>query len=247
MVNALILVALIFVFVQYDILLRLGRVLSREAPMAYSELVQRRAVEHIFSLLKSYRGFRLEVDDRIGASFPERFLLVANHQSLADIPVLWQMLPDKHLRFVAKKELGGGVPLVSLLLRMQGHALIKRRGDPTQAMRALTRFARRCKARGFCPVIFPEGTRTRTGELGTFHTGGLRRLLSVESLPIVVVALEGGFRIRSVKSVIQSLKGTRYRARIVAVLPAPQGKAEILDSIERSRSLIEAALAEMRA
>ncbi len=247
MMNFLILFAILFVFVQFEFCLRLGRVFNRETPIALSERVLARALEIIFALLRSYRGFRLEVDDRVGDACPPRFVLVANHQSLADIPVLGFVFKPRRLRFVAKKELGDGVPLVSLILRMQGHALIRRHGDPGQALKAITRFARRCAREGTNPVIFPEGTRSRSGELMEFHSGGFRRIHAEGALPILVVALDGGHRISTVRSILANLKGVRYRVRIAAVLPPPGTKAEIVGALAQSRAIIDAAIAEMRA
>lgn len=246
MINVLLLAAILLVFTHFDLLLRLGRVFNREAPVAYSELILQRALRHIFALLRGYRGFKLEFDDRVGDAMPERFILVANHQSLIDIPVLAVVLPDKKLRFVAKKELGGGVPLVSISLRLQGHALIKRHGDPVQAMRTLTRYARRCRRLGYCPVIFPEGTRSRTGKLGHFHVGGLRRVLAEEAIPLVVVAIDGGWQVYGLRPILRRLKGVTYRVRVAAVLPAPQGKQEVIAAVAESRRIIAEALAEMR-
>jgi 1-acyl-sn-glycerol-3-phosphate acyltransferase len=56
---------------------------------------------------------------------PDRCIVVSNHQSLLDIPILMHYFePDRRLLFVAKKELGNGIPLISSVLRVGGHALI---------------------------------------------------------------------------------------------------------------------------
>lgn len=250
MVNILILLSVLMVFSVNDFILRIGRVVNRERPVEYSEYIMGLTLERIFSLIKSYRGFFLDVDDRIGDRWPERFLLVANHQSLVDIPVLgllFMIRMKKKIRFVAKKELGRGLPFVSLALRMQQHGLVTRHGDPGQALRSLDRFARNCRRSNACPMIFPEGTRSKDGRIGSFHTGGLRRILAVESLPVVVVALEGGHRLRGLRDIMRNLKGSGYRIRILEVLPAPHDKKELLAVAEQSRALIAATLAEWRA
>ncbi len=182
MMNTLILLSILLIFSEYDLVLRIGRVINRDAPVAYSEVILGRSLDRIFALLRTYRGFFLKVEDGIGAAWPERFILVANHQSIVDIPVLSYLFRTKKLRFVAKKELGAGVPLVSQALRMQGHGLVTRHGDPRQALRSLDRFARHCRESGACPVLFPEGTRSKDGKLGGFHTGALKRILGAQSL-----------------------------------------------------------------
>jgi 1-acyl-sn-glycerol-3-phosphate acyltransferase len=249
MVNVLILLSVLIVFLIYDFVLRVGRVVNRERPVEYSEFILGLTLERIFSLIKSYRGFTLEVEDRLGDRWPERFILVSNHQSIVDIPVLGLILMirmKKKIRFVAKKELGRGVPLVSLALKMQKHGLVTRHGDPGQALKSLDRFARNCKATKACPVIFPEGTRSKDGKLGTFHTGGLRRILSVEPIPVVVVALDGGHRIRGIKEIMRNLNGSGYKLRILDVLPPPANKHELAALTEKSKALIASALSEWR-
>jgi 1-acyl-sn-glycerol-3-phosphate acyltransferase len=246
MINLLVLLSILFIFVEYDLVLRIGRVINRDAPIEYSENILWRAVDRIFALIRTYRGFTLEVEDRVGKDLPERFILVANHQSIADIPLVGLLFRGRRVRFVAKKELGHGVPLVSQALRMQGHCLVTRRGDPGQALKALDRYAKRCRENGACPVIFPEGTRSRDGSLGTFHSGGFKRTLAAGSIPIVVVALDGGWRIRGLKSVMRNLKGSGYKVRIAGVIPAPRDRQEIMAAVARSREMVAEALADWR-
>jgi 1-acyl-sn-glycerol-3-phosphate acyltransferase len=246
MINLLVLLSILFIFVEYDLVLRIGRVLNRDAPILYSEYILWRAVDRIFALIRWYRGFTLDIEDRVGEDLPERFILVANHQSIVDIPLVGFLFRGRRMRFVAKKELGHGLPLVSQALRMQGHCLVTRRGDPGQALKALDRYARRCRETGACPVIFPEGTRSRDGSLGHFHVGGLKRTLAAGSIPLVVVALDGGWRIRGLRAVMKNLRGSGYRVRIAGVIAPPHGRQEIMEAVTRSRALVAEALADWR-
>jgi 1-acyl-sn-glycerol-3-phosphate acyltransferase len=177
---------------------------------------------------------------------PERFLLIANHQSILDIPLCIALFARQGVRFVAKWELRAGIPFVSLILRSQGHALIRRKGDATQAMRSIRRFARRCEREGTCPVIFPEGTRSPNGEVGVFHTAGVRKILEETPLPMVVAAIEGGWRVASVKGIVRDLRGTLFRVRVISVTTVLREKREVLDAISRARDEIVAGLADMR-
>jgi 1-acyl-sn-glycerol-3-phosphate acyltransferase len=245
--NLLVVCSVLLIFAWYDVMLHMGRVVDRKGSIAYSEFLVDQALGRVFSLLRSYRGFALDVEDRLEGKFPPRFILVANHQSMIDILILIICLKGKKLRFVAKRELGSGVPLVSQVLHFQGHGLVARRVDPGQSMRSLDRFARRCRRDGSCPVIFPEGTRSHDGELLHFHTGGLRRVLAIEPLPLVVVAMDGGWHIAKMKDILHNLQNARYQVRIAAVLPAPTTKQETVAAIEKSKEIIASALKEMRA
>jgi 1-acyl-sn-glycerol-3-phosphate acyltransferase len=163
-----------------------------------------------------------------------------------DIPICIELFPDNRLRFVAKKELGVGIPFVSLILRSQGHALVKRKGDAAHAMRSILRFSRRCKQEKTCPVIFPEGTRTRDGEVGAFHSAGIRKILDETPLPLVVAVLDGGWKVAKIKAVINNLQGARFRVRVLSVTPTLRTKKEVLAALEKAHDDIVAGLAALR-
>ena len=242
----LVVVCVISLFILFEVLLQTSRFLLGSRAMRVADRLCDKVVAEIFALLKAYCSFDIRYENELESGLPERFILVANHQSLLDIPLCWRMVDGRRLRFVAKKELGSGIPFVSSILRTQGHALIQRKGDSAQAMGALRRFARRCRKDGTCPVVFPEGTRSRDGKLGTFYTAGVRKVLEAESLPMVVAAIDGGWRIARLKDFMRGSGVIRYYFTLVAVLPAPAGKKETLDAIAQARSLIEAELGKIR-
>jgi len=246
-VNLFGIIALVGLFIVYDILLQLAAIFNPKGLISYTEHLQRKAVRRIFAVFAQWRDWRPRLENRLDVELPERFILVSNHQSLFDIPIIWNLLPSRcRVRFIAKKELGTGVPLVSSLLRRQGHALISRKGDMVQAMKSLERFARRSKAEGFCPILFPEGTRSRNGELGPFHTAGFRRFIEIDPLPVLVAAIDGGSWVSTIGILLKNLGRHGYTLRLVALLPAPKGKKDILATLAKSRELVAVALEDMK-
>ncbi|HRY53665.1 MAG TPA: lysophospholipid acyltransferase family protein [Spirochaetia bacterium] len=243
----LVVVCVIALFIYFEVLLQASRFLHGARAVKAVDRYCDSVVARIFSLLRTYCAFEIVYEDRLGPDLPERFILVANHQSLLDIPLCMRMIAGRRLRFVAKKELGAGIPFVSSVLRTQGHALITRKGDTAQAMGAIRRFARRSRREGTCPVLFPEGTRSRDGKLGPFYTAGLRKVLEEGPLPLVVAAIDGGWRIAKLKDLYKSFRGIRYELRLAAVLPAPSGKKETLEALAAARDIISSELADMRA
>jgi 1-acyl-sn-glycerol-3-phosphate acyltransferase len=244
--NSLVIVSILLLFIYYEFLLSLSRFLRPGRVFELNEGYFQRAVHRIFIMMSAYCRVSLEYKNSSGQELPERFLLVSNHQSLMDIPAYIALFPERKVRFVAKRELGVGVPLVSTILRSQGHALIKRDGDATQAMRSILRFARRCEKEGTCPVIFPEGTRSRDGYVGSFHTAGVRKILAETPLPIVVAVIDGGWRIARFKALILHLRGVRFRVRVLSVTRPLSAKKEVLDAIAKAREDISLGLAAMR-
>jgi 1-acyl-sn-glycerol-3-phosphate acyltransferase len=96
------------------------------------------------------------------------FVVMSNHQSHYDIPVLYQSLPLR-LRMVAKSELFR-IPIWAQAMRAAGFVELDR-GARERAIHSLER-AKTALAQGTSIWIAPEGTRSRDGKLGPFKLGG---------------------------------------------------------------------------
>ncbi|SNY95183.1 lysophospholipid acyltransferase family protein [Flagellimonas pacifica] len=112
-------------------------------------------------------------------------IIVTNHQSMYDIPpIIWHMRKH-HPKFVAKKELGKGIPSVSYNLRHGGSALIDRK-DVKQALSEIAKLGSYVEKNNRAAVIFPEGTRSRTGHPKPFKPMGLKILLKKAPSALIV-------------------------------------------------------------
>jgi 1-acyl-sn-glycerol-3-phosphate acyltransferase len=100
-------------------------------------------------------------------------IFVSNHQSTFDIPPIGWFYRKHSPKFVAKIELGRGIPSVSYNLKYGGAALINRK-DSKQAISELVRFSKRIHEKKWGAIIFPEGTRSRDGSPKKFATNGLK-------------------------------------------------------------------------
>ena len=128
-----------------------------------------------FFLVKSMLIIGVPVRLKNKYKIPENttVIFVSNHQSTFDIPPIGWFFRKQHPKFVAKIELGKGIPSVSYNLRNGGAALINRK-DPKQAISALANFSKRIKENNWGAIIFPEGTRSRNGKPKKFATNGLK-------------------------------------------------------------------------
>ncbi len=165
----------------------------------------------------------------------ETFLVMSNHQSLYDIPVLFQVV-GPNVRMITKKELFR-VPIFGGALEAAGFIAIDR-SDRNAAIRSLRR-AQALLAQGTHVWIAPEGTRSLTGGLLPFKKGAF--YLAFEAgLPILPVTLRGTRDILPANG-LRSSAGSRVSAVIhPRVDPRPfaergkPGRAELMDQVRRT-------------
>ncbi len=115
-------------------------------------------------------------------------VFVSNHQSWFDIFILAAHLPG-HIRFVAKKELTK-VPFLGGAMKAADQIFIDRH-DRQAAFEAYATAAQTIRS-GMNAIVFPEGTRSRTGELQPFKKGPF--VLAIASqVPVMPVYCAGTF------------------------------------------------------
>ncbi len=117
------------------------------------------------------------------------YILVSNHASMFDIPVLMNTFP--HIRIMFKKELSY-IPFWGWALRW-GHHIMVDRSKGTEAMKSLDRAAKAI-GEGGQVLLFAEGTRTRDGKLLPFKRGAFS-LAAKSGIPIVPIAINGSYSI----------------------------------------------------
>ncbi len=116
-------------------------------------------------------------------------IFMSNHESQLDPPLLIGAIPVPAV-YIAKKEVRL-IPFIGWAAICAGVIFIDR-GDREKAIRSLHEAALKIHA-GRNVVIFPEGTRTRSGELLPFKKGGFA-LAQDADVPIIPMATVGGFR-----------------------------------------------------
>ena len=132
-------------------------------------------------------GIAVKVNGRSQLDPKQQYVFMVNHQSLIDIPVLVQSLPAFRLRWIAKRELLW-VPFFGWAMWAAKHIAVNR-SDRFDASGSFKKAKQRMKG-GISLVIFPEGTRSKDGNLLPFKRGGL--LLAVKTqTPIVPITIIG--------------------------------------------------------
>jgi len=122
-------------------------------------------------------------------------IFVANHQSLYDIIAMIWFLRKFHPKFVSKKELGSGIPSVSYNLKYGGSVLIDRK-DPKQAIPKIKSLGDYIEKHKRSAVIFPEGTRSKTGKPKEFAQSGVKILCKyAPSAYVVPISINNSWKL----------------------------------------------------
>jgi 1-acyl-sn-glycerol-3-phosphate acyltransferase len=119
-------------------------------------------------------------------------IIASNHASFFDILALLGYLPVD-AKFIAKKEIFR-IPVLGAAMRAAGHVSMDR-GHQKQAFGAYEVAAAQMRERRLTIVVYPEGTRTRTGELLPFKKGPFV-FATASKVPIVPCYVGGAFQIQ---------------------------------------------------
>lgn len=138
-------------------------------------------------MLRLNPGWSLEIKGADTQKIEAPTIVVANHQSFMDLPLIY-LLPWS-MKWVAKKDLFK-IPIFGWIIFMTGQLGIDRKSR--FSAKKLDELVKPVK-KGIPAMIFPEGTRSRTGELESFKNGAfnLARRYNFQVLPVV---LEGGHK-----------------------------------------------------
>ncbi|MDR2969582.1 MAG: 1-acyl-sn-glycerol-3-phosphate acyltransferase, partial [Tannerellaceae bacterium] len=131
---------------------------------------------NFFLVLNTYvlgTRYKIENPELLPEGVP--VIIAANHQSLYDISTIGWFLRKAHPKYVSKIELAKGIPSISYNLNHGGSVVIKRK-DPKQALAAIAGLGKYIEKNKRAAVIFPEGTRSKTGEPRPFAENGLKIL-----------------------------------------------------------------------
>ena len=145
----------------------------------------------------------------------ETYVFISNHQSIYDIPVIFASLPYQ-LRIIAKESLGH-FPFLGWHLRRAGHLLVDR-SSPDRA--GILKRWRRLVDDHLSLIIFPEGTRSRDGQVAKFKAGSFMLALDA-GLTIVPLSISGTINVMKKGGV------TTRPGRVRLVVPAPVAAPKI--------------------
>ena len=185
------------------------------------------------SLLSFYFRIHPEVIGLEKIPADSRFLLICNHRSLFDPLITIDQLRDYNIAFISKPS-NFKLPIIGHVLYAAGCLPIDRENNRNALKTILT--ATDYINRDLCSVaIYPEGTRSKTGDLLPLHSGSFK-IAQKARIPIVVASISGTERIK--KDFLFSPK--KVTLTILEVISAETVLSlKTVELSDRARSLIE--------
>lgn len=152
---------------------------NRQAPLT--------AVRKLYApVFMVFAGIKMYVQGKGNVKKDEPVIVVANHCSHIDIPCLVYSIP-LNLHFIAKKELKR-VPFLGWYIMLTGQLFVDR-SNRKKSIESLKKAAKKIN-HGKTVILFPEGTRSETGEVGVFKKGAFHLALDAQ-VNVLPVHIEG--------------------------------------------------------
>jgi 1-acyl-sn-glycerol-3-phosphate acyltransferase len=185
-------------------------------------------------------GARFELRGTIPTADP--CLIVSNHQSLLDICIIFLQSHPMATGFIARSRYAS-VPVVGTAMRLAACPSIDPRRDPKGAVAIIAAAARQLK---HALVIFPEGHRTRTGEILPWRTAGLTAILGARRLPVYLVVTDGLWRSPRLVDFVFGVHRISAVSETLGPFTPPDSEDELPAFLDGLRSAMAGHLAEMR-
>jgi len=191
-------------------------------------------------------GFRIPHPPRVVPTGPG-ILVVMNHQSLFDIPIMVQAVAGSgYPRIVTRERYARWIPLISHMIRLYRFPVVDPNANKEAIRASLDAIAEEARTTQVPLGVFPEGTRTKDGEIHRFKRGALSHLLAVRPWTVYVYVADGFWKAAKYKDFIHNLRHVRGRVEHVGVLHWTDPTADPDEFIEQIRKMMVERLQSMR-
>lgn len=178
-------------------------------------------------------GIKLSIEGEEKVDWSRRYVLIANHHSYLDIPILVGAVPQP-VRFMAKKSLFQ-IPIFGWGLKAGGFIPIDRKNRAT-ATQSFGLAGERIR-KGNTIVVFPEGGRSREYRMGDFKKGAF--LLALKSkLPILPAAIVGTYEVMPATR-LKVVPGPVVVRFSPPIEPGEYSVRQMSELVEHTRGLID--------
>lgn len=153
------------------------------------------------------------------------YVMVSNHLSLVDIFVIHRLF--RHFKWISKAE-NFRMPFIGWNMILNGYIPL-RRGD-RHSVREMFTLGRKALAAGSSVMVFPEGTRSRTGQLTAFKPGAFE-LAKQARVGVLPIAIEGTFHALEPRTL--AISPARMQVTVLPAIPSDEVEALEVEDLEQ--------------
>ena len=173
-------------------------------------------------------------------------LILMNHQSILDIPMVIASVDGVFLRIVTRERYSRWIPIISHTIRTLGYPVVDPGAKAGTTRRYLERLGEVARTSDVPLVLFPEGTRTRNGKIGRFQTTGLERILKAREWMVYVLVSDGYWRHAKLAHFVGGMQEIEGHLSVLGPFEWNDPDAEPGHFIQRIRDLMVEELARVR-
>jgi 1-acyl-sn-glycerol-3-phosphate acyltransferase len=173
-------------------------------------------------------------------------LILMNHQSVVDIPLVVASLRGSYPRIVTRKRYERWIPLISHMVRLYQYPVVDPRAKGADMRRSLATIRDAARTSDVPLAIFPEGTRTRDGEIGRFRTTGLKLILRQRSWDVYVMVADGFWQRAKVKDFVGGMAAIEGKVALRGPFRWDQEEGDPDGFIQEMRTVMEEELNGLR-
>ncbi len=174
-------------------------------------------------------------------------LVIMNHQSLFDIPLMVESVAGPgYVRIVTRERYSRRIPLISHMIRLYEFPVVNPGASADVIRRSLDEISEAARTSDVPMGVFPEGTRTKDGSIGRFKRGALSHILAVRPWTVYVYVNDGFWKSAKFMDFIKHVSGVRGQVEHAATLEWTDPTANPDPFIEQIRAAMIQRLESMR-
>ena len=174
-------------------------------------------------------------------------LVLMNHQSLFDIPLVIQTVANGYPRIVARTRYARRyIPVISHMLKLYRMPLVDPTANRSGLKKSLDDLELMVRDSDIPIAVFPEGTRTKDGEIGRFKTGALNRILAMRPWTVYVYVVDGFWAAAKYKDVLRELPNVNGKIEHAGTLEWNNPETDPKTFVEEVREMMVERLTVMR-
>jgi len=174
-------------------------------------------------------------------------LVLMNHQSVLDIPLVVASIETAYPRIITRTRYERWIPLISHMTRLYQYPTVDPSANPGEMRRMLANIKKAARDADVPMAIFPEGTRSKDGSIGSFRTTGLKLLLKSRPWTVHLLVVDGFWQRAKLKDFLGGMAAIRGKMTHAGSVEWTDPRSDPDPFIDRIREQMERTLEEMRA